>query len=131
MKAEDVKREKGKSQLSKDYEAYCSTADADASSWVLPYDIVPNVAAFCTGACVYCSACLSMCWHEVHNSLRNILEKPVIEWDVHHDPELLAMVESFLFGKRLTMNLCREQRIRYVPDFSEFGFLNENTLLMP
>lgn len=52
------------------------------ASWRLPFDLVLEVAAFSAGAFHFKTFLdLSLCCHEVHESLKPVLDAPVVQWD--------------------------------------------------
>jgi hypothetical protein len=50
--------------------------------WRLPFDLVLEVAAFSAGAFQFKTFLnLSLCCHEVHESLKPVLKAPIVQWD--------------------------------------------------
>lgn len=58
---------------------------------VLPFDVILEVAAFCAGALEFNTLLnLSLCCHEVHRSLKRILEVPILQGNAAGTIELVA-----------------------------------------
>jgi hypothetical protein len=57
-------------------------SDSTGASWRLPFDLILEVASFSAGAFHFKTFFnLSLCCHEVHKSLKPVLDTPIVQWD--------------------------------------------------